>query len=693
MKKHILSLITVIFISSLAFSQNLAKRWDRTYGGSLQEIMSTLIKTNDGGFLLGGFSLSDIGNDVSETSRGAYDYWVVKTDSLGSKMWDRRFGGDLQDRLYSLDQTSDGGYILGGFTTSDSTGDVSQHTKGSLDYWIVKIDEFGAKQWDKRYGGADYDQLSGVRQTPDGGYILGGWSYSDSTGDVSQHTRGAEDFWVVKTDPSGNILWNKRYGGNGNDQLFYLENSSDGGYILGGRTASDSSGEVSEVSRGQNDYWLIKIDAAGNKVWDKRYGGSANDNFFWLEETSDGGFVLGGYIQSTPGGDVTEPSRDTATVDLVYIGDVWIVKTNALGAKLWDKRFGGDQKEDAFGFVTQTSDGGYLFGCASYSNASGDKSDNNFGMEQSWIVKLDSSGNKLWDRTIFTGGEDEFAYPVETDDDCYLIGNWSYADSSGFKTEDARGGYDYWIVKFCEDSLPQLPVAGFSVDHNTLCSGGCFNFENLSYNAGSFVWYFPGSDIDSSTAVSPIDVCYQDTGHYTVTLIAMNSSGSDTLESIDVIYIAPLPDFSIVRIGDTLFAPPNFAYYQWFFNGQFLLNDTLSYYFVTQTGDYTVSVIDSNGCPGSEGILGVNVGISDLSENLYTINVFPNPVQNILNVTGLEISKNGRIEITDIAGRTVYSNSVLEKSIQIPVDFLTPGIYILHVESGSQKMYLRFVRS
>jgi len=693
MKKLIPSLLFLLLTLQYANSQNLAKQWDKTYGGSLQEIMTTFIQTTDRGFLLGGFSISDIGGDISEINRGARDFWIVKTDSLGSKVWDKRFGGDIEDRLYSADETSDGGYILGGFTTSDSSDDVTEPTKGSLDYWIVKIDSVGNKLWDKRYGGTDYDQLSSVRQTPDGGYILGGWSMSDSTGDVSQHTRGAEDFWVVKTDASGNIQWNKRFGGDSNDLLNYLENSSDGGYILGGRTSSDSSGDVSHPSRGFVDYWLVKIDAAGNKVWDNRYGGSLNDNFVSLNLTDDGGFILAGYTQSPLGGDVSEPSRDTATVDLVYMGDAWIIKTNGLGVIEWDKRFGGDQKEDDPGYIIQTMDGGYSFACASYSNASGDKTENNFGREQSWLVKMDSAGNKLWDKTIFAGGEDEWGFPIETDNGCFVVGNWSFSDSVGYKSENSRGGYDYWIIKFCESAQPQLPVAGFDVDNNVLCAGGCFNFENLSHNAGSFIWYFPGSDTDSSTSTSPIDICYQDTGHYSVTLIAINASGSDTLEMVDYIYISPLPEFNIVRVGDTLFSPPHYTTYAWSFNGTSLFNDTLYYLFVTQTGDYTVSVVDSNGCPGSEGILNVNVGISDLSANSYQINVFPNPAQNILNVNGLEISDDGKLQITDISGRVVYSNNITGSSLQVPVDNLTPGIYVLHVQNGSQKMFLRFIKS
>ena len=376
MRRLLLTIVCLLlFIIPTSSQINFAKQWDHTYGGIDFETLTVLIQTADEGYLLGGYSRSDFGEDVSELTRGGRDFWIVKTDSLGVKKWDKRFGGDKEDWLFSIDKTSDGGYILGGFTTSDSSGDVSQASKGGQDYWIVKTDSLGVKQWDKRFGGSGIDQLSAVRQTMDGGYLLGGWSFSDSTGDVSQHTRGSEDFWIVKTDPSGIKQWDKRYGGNWNDELFCLELLPDGGYILGGRSSSDSVGDLSQNSRGENDYWLVKIDGSGNKQWDKRYGGNGADNFYSLQKTSDGGYILGGYTRSDLNGEVTEPSRDTATIIINDRGDIWIVKTDSLGVKKWDKRFGGIAVEDGFGYISQTQDGGYLFGSASYSNASGDKTE------------------------------------------------------------------------------------------------------------------------------------------------------------------------------------------------------------------------------------------------------------------------------------------------------------------------------
>jgi hypothetical protein len=219
MKKQFLILVSALFISQISFAQiNLAKQWDHAFGGSDVEILTALIHTSDGGFLLGGFSKSDTSGEVSEVTRGGRDYWIVKTDSNGNKLWDKRFGGSFEERMYSADETFDGGYILAGFTGSDNlSGDVTDPSRGSVDYWIIKINSTGTKLWDKRYGGNNLDNLSYIQQTADSGFILGGFTLSDSTGEVTSNSKGGEDYWLVKTDKLGNKQWDKRFGGNSND--------------------------------------------------------------------------------------------------------------------------------------------------------------------------------------------------------------------------------------------------------------------------------------------------------------------------------------------------------------------------------------------------------------------------------------------------------------------------------------------
>ncbi|MCE3007156.1 MAG: hypothetical protein LW884_02240 [Bacteroidetes bacterium] len=258
--------------------------WDRTLGGSGLDRINSLQQTADGGYILGGASNAN--------------YWVVKLDASGNKQWDRTLGGISLDVLNSLQQTSDGGYILGGesFSDADIAGGKSENSRGNGDYWVVKLDANGNKQWDKTLGGSDWDWLSSLQQTSDGGYILGGGSVSDAdiAGGKSENSRGFSDYWVVKLDANGNKQWDKTLGGNGLDGINSLQQTADGGYILGGESSSDAdiAGGKSENNQGR-DYWVVKLDANGNKQWDKTLGGSGWDVLSSLQQTSDGGYILG----------------------------------------------------------------------------------------------------------------------------------------------------------------------------------------------------------------------------------------------------------------------------------------------------------------------------------------------------------------------------------------------------------------
>ncbi|MEP7169044.1 MAG: T9SS type A sorting domain-containing protein [Bacteroidota bacterium] len=378
------------------------------------------------------------------------------------KEWDKRFGGTYDDYLTSFQQTQDGGYILGGYSASGIGGDKTQASWGGHDYWIVKTDSLGIKQWDKDFGGTDLDYFHWIQQTADGGYILGGYSYSDSSGDKTQNLRGSADYWIVKTDSLGNKQWDKDFGGTYLDYLHSLQQTADGGYILGGSSLSGIGGDKTQAAWGGSDYWIIKIDSIGNKQWDKDFGGNANDRLSCVIQTTDGGYILGGYSQSDSSGDKTQPSWGWY--------DYWIVKTDSLGNKQWDKDLGGTSPEDQFGYISQTSDGGYLIAGTSYSNISGDKTENNLGQEQTWVIKTDINGIKQWDKTLHTGGHDEAGFAIQTSDGCYAMANTTEAGIGGDKTQPSWGYQDFWIVKFCDTTvttsitqLPQLPQLPFSI--------------------------------------------------------------------------------------------------------------------------------------------------------------------------------------------------------------------------------------
>lgn len=463
-------ILNFLFFTSLYAQNPLVKQWDYRYGGTRNEFLFSLIQTTDGGFILGGYSDSDTSGDKSQTNCINWynpDYWVVKLNSLGLMQWEKRFGGNGNDAFRAMQQTSDGGYILGGWSDSDSSCEKSQNkwdtVSYSSDFWVIKIDSLGNKQWDKDFGGLDGDILTCLQQTNDGGYILGGWIVSGQSGDITQPVWGGYDYWILKTDASGNKLWDKRFGGTDTDKLSNIKQTNDGGFILAGYSYSGMSGDKTQASQspGVTDYWVVKTDALGNKLWDKTYGGNSDDMLNALELTADGGFVFGGESYSGISGDKTQPSNGSV--------DYWIIKTDSIGNKIWDKDFGGASFDELYAIV-KTNDGGYLFSGDSYSPISGDKTQSNLGFEQGWVVRTDSIGNKLWDKTMLTTGHDENGNCIKTQDGCYVFANVCSGGIGGFKTQPnwdvTNVAYDYWIVKFCDttETTSLVPLPAFNDD-------------------------------------------------------------------------------------------------------------------------------------------------------------------------------------------------------------------------------------
>ncbi len=444
--KAIRLILTLLIAAGLTSSraQNNAptKQWDATFGGSSYDPLSAIQQTVDGGYLLGGYSTSGISGDKTQENQGDGDYWIVKTDANGVKLWDATFGGSEVDYLSSLKQTPDGGYILGGYSGSGISGDKTQSSQGAYDYWIVKTDANGIKQWDASFGGSSDDNLSSLQQTADGGYILGGYSNSGISGDKSQSSQGYADFWIVKTDANGAKQWDARFGGSKDDRLTSIEQTAEGGFILGGISLSGISGDKTQVGQGSWDYWMVKTDANGVKQWDVRFGGFSDDVLHSIKKTDDGGYILGGSSYSGFGGDKTQISQG------VY--DYWIVKTDSNGAKQWDKRFGGSGFDELFSLL-QTPEGGYILGGYSGSDISGDKTQLSQGYEDYWLVSTDSSGAKQWDVRFGGSYSDYIRSIVQITDGGYILGGYSNSGINGDKTQECFGDHDYWIVKVTFD--------------------------------------------------------------------------------------------------------------------------------------------------------------------------------------------------------------------------------------------------
>jgi len=299
--------------------------WQNAIGGISMDFLTCLQQTADGGYILGGYAWSGISGDKTEISQGNYDYWVVKLNSIGIIEWQNTIGGSGSDYLYSIKQTSDGGYIIGGESNSNISGDKTEDMVGvpyNYDYWVLKLDNSGVIEWQNTIGGFGNDYLRSVQQTIDGGYVLGGYTYSGLSGDKIENSLGSYDYWVVKLNNSGLIEWQNSLGGSSEDYLYSVQQTADSGYILGGNSMSGISIDKSEINfNGSPDYWVVKLNNSGIKEWDNTIGGDDIEKFTAIQQTTDGGFILGGSSWSYISGDKTEP--------IIGSYDYWVLKLEA----------------------------------------------------------------------------------------------------------------------------------------------------------------------------------------------------------------------------------------------------------------------------------------------------------------------------------------------------------------------------
>ena len=371
----LLALILFNGVNNKSLAQAPTIEWQKCLGGSNDDWAYSIQQTSDSGFIVAGYTESSNG-DVSG-NHGDYDYWVVKLNSSGDILWQKCLGGTNVDQAFSIQQTSDGGFIVAGGTFSND-GDVSGN-HGNSDYWVVKLNSSGTIEWQKCLGGTDGDYANSIQQTSDGGFIVAGQTYSND-GDVSGN-HGGSDAWVVKLNSSGTILWQKCLGGTVYGAIAYsIQQTSDGGFIVAGETRS-YNGDVSG-NHGGIDYWVVKLDSLGDIEWQKCLGGTNNDYARSIKQTSDGGFIVAGFTMSNDG-DVSGNHG---------WNDAWVVKLNSSGDIEWQKCLGGTDYDDAKS-IQQTSDGGFIVAGFTASN-DGDVSGNQ-GNSDAWVVKLTNEPDRI----------------------------------------------------------------------------------------------------------------------------------------------------------------------------------------------------------------------------------------------------------------------------------------------------------
>jgi hypothetical protein len=321
--------------------------WQKCIGGTGGDYATSLIKTTDGGYAIAGYTWSTDGDATRLINRYSADYWVIKFSNTDTIQWQKTYGGYSDDFASSIYQTSDGGYVVAGLTESHD-GDVTK-LNGKSDFWVIKIDTVGILQWQKTYGGSGDDAASSVIQTHDGGYLIAGFTNSPDSDVTGLHLDyfgdTTSDYWVVKTNDTGAIQWQKCYGGGFTDNANQVIQTNDGGYAVAGFSdyGPDSNGYYKYY-----DYWILKIDTGGNIQWQNRYGGSDNDMAYSILQTHDGGYIISGSAISDSEQVAGNHGRN----------DYWILKTDATGKMLSGRCFGGSYDDIPYSII-ETNDGGF----------------------------------------------------------------------------------------------------------------------------------------------------------------------------------------------------------------------------------------------------------------------------------------------------------------------------------------------
>lgn len=344
-------------------------------------------------------------------------------------LWQKSFGGSYYDKAQSVIELNDGGYLIAG--NSQSSNQDLSFNHGQFDWWIIRLNNTGNIVWKKTLGGMGYDYLHQAIKTPDGKFLCVGETQSNN-GDITGFI-GQIDFWVVEIDLSGNIIWKKCYGGTGIDRAYSACTTDDGNMIIAGMT--ESGLPHIQNNHGVSDYLIMKIDLQGNVLWQKTYGGSNVDECKSIKKSGDGGYILSGN-SSSANGDRTSNKGEL---------DVWIVKINANGILQWQANFGGSNSDYA-NAIMEDSEGNIMVAGETYSTDMDASENHNIGMTRDYfILKLSAQGQKLWTK-CYGGSDNEYARGIiETSGKEYVIVGESYSNNG--QAPNNKGSADFWLIK------------------------------------------------------------------------------------------------------------------------------------------------------------------------------------------------------------------------------------------------------
>jgi hypothetical protein len=404
----------------------------RTYGGSKNDSAQSIVKTDDGGYAILGFTQS-IDGDILNKNNDSYDFWVLKFNAEDELQWNKTYGGTAEDKGSKIIQTQDGGFAIIG-TSSSTDGDVSINA-GLKDFWMAKLDASGNLIWQKSFGFSGIDSGYTLLQTDDNGYFITGvldvtasGGQGNSKTNQSQHAGG--DYWALKLTASGDLEWSKYFGGNYTDTPYDAIQTQDNNYIIVGSSDSDDTDISSNI--GTYDFWVTKISTSGTLIWEKSFGGTQIDEARAIVESNDGNFIIAGDTRSN---DINVSENKGAA-------DLWLIKINFEGNLLWEKTIGGTNFDVARS-IHKTANNNLVI--AGSSRSSDGQVTNNQGQNDAWTLKINAIGNLIWQHTV--GGTNiDYAYSVTQLNNNSIITVGDSSSDDGDISEN-KGFSDLLIIK------------------------------------------------------------------------------------------------------------------------------------------------------------------------------------------------------------------------------------------------------
>jgi hypothetical protein len=537
-----------------------------SFGGSYDDELYSIQRTSDAGYIATGRTKSYGENN--------YDLFLIKADKTGNILWQKNYGGAREDEGYSVEETADGGYIVAGRTRS--------YGSGMYDVWLMKVDPSGEKTWDKAFGGALDDEASSIKQTIDGGFII--------AGNTKSFGSGMYDVWLLKIDQFGGKIWDKTIGGSRDDMGDSIQETSDGGFVVAGTTGSWGNGDA--------DALLIKIDSNGNEQWKKTFGGPRSERNPWsrgwsVQQTSDGGFAMLGSTNSLGSGGY----------------DIWFIKTDANGDKIADKIYGGAYDEEG-GSLVETREGHHILIGSTRSFGSG-------GFD-AWLIMTDQNGEKIWDQTFGSKLDDKGYSVIQTDDGSSVFAGKttpyiaqttrrSSACYDDCQQKEPATYYDGWLVAI-RSAHPMIEIQ--PADYSA-CEDQEARFNVVATGNGpiTYQWLKNGSQIAGATTDTYIIPAAKlaDAGSYRVrvsnacgsiesnpAVLAVSSKPVVELESLDRV---ACDGSEVVLKAQASGTEP--LSYQWKKNGENIPGANTNRYLISSIlpvdeGDYSLAV--SNVC-------------------------------------------------------------------------------------------------